>query len=508
MRGRYKIIFLVTALIAAIAVFIIYGAFEKYFNDVYKHNTELSILESKKDFLKFTVENQIIRIEEEIAYQESLFKDLKDELSLILDTLPPANSTELINFCRRYAEKGVHEGVLTFVVWDKKTSKTLYDPEGLIKGKNAAAEIEKAKEMFPVYGIKEFAGSALFYGVKADVIDQKVKKKIAAEIHNSKFPLDSYIWVNEVVNYEGGDDYAIRRVHPNLKETEGMYLSTEMKDIMGARPYLKELEGVKKDGEIFFTYHFKKKTEDRIAEKLTYAKLYKRYNWIIAFGMHQEDMAAYVRRAEEASEGIITKLALVIAGMIAALIFASHAAVVCLENRYHMRMKKELEDAVSIDTTTGALTRRTAEQFLAEELDRFGRGGSETAFIMVDMDNLKTINDTYGHDVGDEILKNTIEALRSQIRYEDKIFRWGGDEFVIACRGLKSESVGFICERWVKVVEESGIDHEGNRISTTVSIGISYFRPDDKESKDVIDRADQAMYRAKRSGRNRVELEL
>lgn len=74
---------------------------------------------------------------------------------------------------------------------------------------------------------------------------------------------------------------------------------------MGARPYLKELEGVKKDGEIFFTYHFKKKTEDRIAEKLTYAKLYKRYNWIIAFGMHQEDMAAYVRRAEEASEGII-----------------------------------------------------------------------------------------------------------------------------------------------------------------------------------------------------------
>ena len=154
----------------------------------------------------------------------------------------------------------------------QKTSKTLYDPEGLIKGKNAAAEIEKAKEMFPVYGIKEFAGSAFFYGVKADVIDQKVKKKIAAEILNSKFPLDSYIWVNEVVNYEGGDDYAIRRVHPNLKETEGMYLSTEMKDIMGARPYLKELE-VSKDGEIFFTYHFKKKTEDRIAEKLTYETL-------------------------------------------------------------------------------------------------------------------------------------------------------------------------------------------------------------------------------------------
>jgi len=136
-------------------------------------------------------------------------------------TLPPANSTELINFCRRYAEKGVHEGVLTFVVWDKKTSKTLYDPEGLIKGKNAAAEIEKAKEMFPVYGIKEFAGSAFFYGVKADVIDQKVKKKIAAEIHNSKFPLDSYIWVNEVVNYEGGDGLCDKESAPEPQRDGG-----------------------------------------------------------------------------------------------------------------------------------------------------------------------------------------------------------------------------------------------------------------------------------------------
>ena len=416
MRDRYKILFLVTALITFIAVFIIYQAFEKYFNDIYKQNTELSILESKKDFLKFTVENQIIRIEEEIASQENLLRDLKDELSLILDGLVPANSSDLVSFCRIYTEKKIHNGAWTFVVWDKKTSKPLYDPAGLTKGNNTAAEIEQLKERFPVYGIKEFGSSALFYGVNVNVIDQKVKKKIAAEIHNSTFPLDSYIWINEVINYEGGDNYAIRRVHPNLKETEGMYLSTEMKDIKGARPYLKELEGVKKDGEIFFTYHFKKKTEDRIAEKLTYAKLYKRYNWIIAFGTHQEDMAAYVKRTEEASKGVITKLALAIAGIIATLMFASHAAIVFLENRYHTRKKIEFETEVSIDTTTGALTRRTAEQLLKDELDLFGRGGSGTAFIMFDVDNLKKINDTYGHDAGDAILKNTFETINAKIR--------------------------------------------------------------------------------------------
>ena len=139
---------------------------------------------------------------------------------------------------------------------------------------------------------------------------------------------------------------------------------------------------------------------------------------------------------------------------------------------------------------------------------RFGQGGSGTAFIMVDMDNLKTINDTYGHDAGDEILKNTVDTIKAQIRLEDKIFRWGGDEFVIACRGLRIENAVSVCEKWVKAVRESGIDHDGNRISTTVSMGISYFRPDDKESTDVIDRADEAMYRAKHGGKNRVELAL
>ncbi|MDY9920995.1 MAG: sensor domain-containing diguanylate cyclase [Synergistota bacterium] len=508
MKDRYKIFFFITAVISALAVLIIYVAFDKYFNEVYKQNAELSILESKKDFLKFTVDNQIIRIEEEIAYEESLLEDLKNEISLTLDALPPANSTELINFCRRYTEKRVNNGVWTFVVWDKKTSKLLYDPAELIKGNNASAEIEKSRGMFAVYGIKEFGGSTLFYGVKHDVIDQKVKKKIAAEIHNSKFPLDSYIWVNEIVNYEGGDDYAIRRVHPNLKETEGMYLSTEMKDIKGATPYLTELEGVKKDGEIFFSYHFKKKTEDRIAEKLTYAKLYKRYDWIIAFGMHLEDMAKYAQRTEEASKGIIVKLALVLAALIALLMFVSHAIIVYLENRYHQQRKKEFEDEISKDITTGALTRRSADKFLEADFENFRRSGSETAFIMMDMDNLKTINDTYGHDAGDAMLKNTVDIIKGQIRQSDLIFRWGGDEFVVVCQGLRAENVVFICEKWAQAVKDSEIEHEGKMISTTISVGISYFRDDDKESSDVIDRADEAMYRAKRGGRDRVELAL
>ncbi len=349
----------------------------------------------------------------------------------------------------------------------------------------------------------------LFFGARNDVVDQRVKKKIAAEIHNSEFPLDTYIWVNEVVNYEGGDGYAIRRVHPNLIDTEGMLLSTKMEDIRGNTPYLTELEGIKKDGEIFFTYFFKKKAEDRIAEKLTYAKLYKRYDWIVAFGTHLEDMAKYVDRTEQESRGIIKKLALIIAALIAGLILISQLLSVYLENRYHMQSKEELEKKLSTDPITGAMTRRVAEQFLEQEFRIFKKDGkSQTAFVMGDIDNLKGVNDTYGHEAGDEMIKNIFDTIKSSIRKEDIIFRWGGDEFVIICRDMTVENALPFCSKLLDTVKNSEVNHEGNIIKTTVSLGISYFRSEDKEGNDVIDRADKAMYRAKQDGKNHVEMEL
>ena len=509
LRDRRKTMLFVTSLITILSVFIIYVAFDKYFNDVYKHNTELSLLESKKDYLQFTVQNQIVRIENEIANQKECFKKRSEEILLTLQVGPPVGRQAVIDFCKRYFENKIHDQAWRFVVWDKKTSKTLYDPSGLIKEGDASGELERTKDKFAVFEIKDFGDTMLFFGVTNDVIDQHVKKKIAAEIHSSKFPLDSYIWINEVINYDGGDNYAIRRVHPNLKDTEGMFLSTKMKDIKGNTPYLTELEGVKKDGEIFFTYFFKKKNEDRIAEKLTYAKLYKRYNWIIAFGTHLEDMAKYVERTEQESRGIIKKLTLAIAGLIAALILISQLILVYLEKRYYKQSEKELEKKWSTDTTTGALTRRAAIGFIEHEFCLFKeKGKSQTAFIMGDMDNLKTINDTYGHDAGDAILKNTVDTIKHLIRKEDIVFRWGGDEFVIVCRNLEDKDAMLLCSKLIDGIRNSKIDYKGTMISTTISFGISYFRSDDKDGLDVINRADKTMYKAKQSGKDRVEMEL
>ena len=108
--------------------------------------------------------------------------------------------------------------------------------------------------------------------------------------HNTIFEKSRYLWVNKIINFKGGDKYAIRLIHPNLKETEGSFLTTKEQDIKGNLPYLKELEGIKKYGEIYFTYYFKQLNKDEITEKMSYAKLYKRMNWIIATGIPINDL--------------------------------------------------------------------------------------------------------------------------------------------------------------------------------------------------------------------------
>ncbi len=121
-------------------------------------------------------------------------------------------------------------------------------------------------------------------------IDLKIKELSINIIKSQNTNKNQYFWINEVIDYEGGDNYAIRLVHQNLSDTEGIYLSTNTKDYEGNLPYLYELEKIKEDGYVLHDYYFKNKVDDRITKKLSYAKLYKPYNWIIATGLPYEDI--------------------------------------------------------------------------------------------------------------------------------------------------------------------------------------------------------------------------
>lgn len=122
-----------------------------------------------------------------------------------------------------------------------------------------------------------------FFALMSDV-DDIVKEEEKELIHQQNYTDESYIWVNEILDMNGGDNYAIRRIHPNLTSTEGEYLSTSTQDIAGNYPYKTELDGIRENGEVVHQYYFKNLSDDRIVEKVSYAALYEPYNWIVGIG--------------------------------------------------------------------------------------------------------------------------------------------------------------------------------------------------------------------------------
>ena len=122
-----------------------------------------------------------------------------------------------------------------------------------------------------------------FFALMSDV-DEIVKEEEKELIHQQKYTDDSYFWVNEILDMNGGDNYAIRRIHPLLTSTEGEYLSTSTPDIKGNLPYKTELEGIRENGEVVHQYYFQNLAGDKMVEKVSYAALYEPYNWIVAMG--------------------------------------------------------------------------------------------------------------------------------------------------------------------------------------------------------------------------------
>ncbi len=126
--------------------------------------------------------------------------------------------------------------------------------------------------------------------------------------------------------------------------------------------------------------------------------------------------------------------------------------------------------------------------------------------LMIDIDDFKKINDTYGHLIGDKVLKKLAQVLKKNIKISDEVIRFGGEEFlVILYRTFLSEGME-VAERLRKAVENMEIE-EIPELRVTISIGIACYRPGDELSK-VIEEADRAMYRAKQKGKNRVEASL
>ena len=167
--------------------------------------------------------------------------------------------------------------------------------------------------------------------------------------------------------------------------------------------------------------------------------------------------------------------------------------------------QQTLREMAMRDPLTKVFNRRYFMDLLYREINYTTRSRQPLSCIMMDVDFFKRINDNFGHQAGDVVLQTVAQRMQKELRVYDALARYGGEEFVILLRGTPLDSALVLAERIRSLIENLLISFEGNTIPVTISMGVSVFNPEAVVSPDdLLKEADQHLYRAKESGRNRV----
>jgi len=157
------------------------------------------------------------------------------------------------------------------------------------------------------------------------------------------------------------------------------------------------------------------------------------------------------------------------------------------------------------DALTGVRNRSTFDESLEREINLSHRHGQEFTMLVIDIDHFKSVNDTYGHSIGDEVLKSVSANIQCCIRATDMLFRYGGEEFVILLANSDCERSYVIADRILETVRDIDMSVKGKKLDLSVSIGLACLKSQDN-SDSLFNRADSAMYTAKNEGRDQISV--
>lgn len=172
------------------------------------------------------------------------------------------------------------------------------------------------------------------------------------------------------------------------------------------------------------------------------------------------------------------------------------------------RANEKLKMLASTDILTGLLNRRAGQDLLDQEFAAVKRGMQAVSVMMADLDYFKKINDTYGHNAGDTVLKEISRRLKNGLRKYDFVIRWGGEEFLIVCKNTQPEDARNVANQVLSLVSSQAvIINDDLQLDVTVSIGTACIQPnEDMAPYKLIAKADKALYEAKESGKNCVRV--
>ncbi|MCK9492213.1 MAG: diguanylate cyclase [Sulfurimonas sp.] len=165
-----------------------------------------------------------------------------------------------------------------------------------------------------------------------------------------------------------------------------------------------------------------------------------------------------------------------------------------------VQANKKLNHLASKDSLTNIFNRRMINEYLFQEISKSKRHKNDTSLIMIDIDHFKEVNDHYGHQVGDKVIVKSVELISSSIRASDIFGRWGGEEFIILLPQTDLKSAFVLAQNLRQKVQDHDFEQVGKK---TISVGVTQLNADD-DVLSFVRRSDDALYKAKKSGRNKV----
>ena len=171
-----------------------------------------------------------------------------------------------------------------------------------------------------------------------------------------------------------------------------------------------------------------------------------------------------------------------------------------------VNLMNKLEQQATTDVLTGIHNRLYFMEHAVMTLIECKRKKEGVAVLLFDIDNFKSVNDTYGHSAGDAVLRNAVKRISDLLRPYDLFARYGGEEFILVLSDTDAERAHDVAERIRKAMEEHVTIYESAKISRTISTGVAISNDGSAELQEMIDTADNALYRAKENGKNRVEM--
>lgn len=456
-----------------------------------------AIMEQKMIYIKESVNNQIIRIE---GYQDNFNNNIYNISNLHAEKWLTNHSSE--------TDLKSDIDHLNEIIPDAFTIILFHEGNSLYNPNNMAIDLALIEEdnRFASYEIYAYDNYQIFIGINKSYIDQRVFDQVKSDIMDQQYERHTYMWINQILNYNGGDDYAVRFIHPNSNPPSGTMLSTHT-EIYGLTPYLTELEGINNEGEVYFRYFFQLPETEELKEKITFAKLYEPYDWVIAMGIYIEDVSYYVEQTNRETNLLTLEISFVFFGIFIIALGANYLWVSYANRKEFINMTNSTYEQANVDELTKAYLRRVAikhyDQYVLEVKNK---NNDMYGFILFDIDYFKQINDTYGHKMGDLILKELIGYIKKNTMIEQRVYRWGGDEFILIMKDTSLENIMRSTENLKNEIPHLLFKlNQESLTKITLSIGLTLIKPDDNGIDDAVSRADKALYQAKKNGKNRIE---